>query len=303
MTEKECPLCISPLGKDECEFYPCPCGYQICSFCFNKIQEEGNRCPKCRRPFDQDAGRRVGPQFRPSRTESTATTTTVNYYLAPKIVKIQGIPEAYLSPERLTDNSFLGQYGKIKKICVNVASSVPSAKVYSFTHGPVVYVKYRTPEEANSCVHALDGFVIGKFPITASLAIVENCTRATGPRRCPRTGCLKRHRQPRPTDIQINLEELTSEKVKQLSKPPRPENYRFYPKRSGGVTVFPAPRMIPTNGTDCPFMITKCYSAKPLSLSDLVGGHDILPLAPQPKMPLQQTTTSLSVMFSMETRG
>ncbi|KAK9811881.1 hypothetical protein WJX72_011728 [[Myrmecia] bisecta] len=38
--EKFCPLCIEPLDSTEQQFYPCPCGYQLCLFCYDRIKLE-----------------------------------------------------------------------------------------------------------------------------------------------------------------------------------------------------------------------------------------------------------------------
>ncbi|KAL3157405.1 hypothetical protein ABBQ32_011880 [Trebouxia sp. C0010 RCD-2024] len=47
-----CPLCIEPLDADEQQFYPCPCGYQVCVFCHRKIELFcNNLCPGCRTEY------------------------------------------------------------------------------------------------------------------------------------------------------------------------------------------------------------------------------------------------------------
>lgn len=54
--EVNCPLCLEEMDGSDCRFKPCPCGYQICRFCWHRIREEGNeRCPACRRIYtDED---------------------------------------------------------------------------------------------------------------------------------------------------------------------------------------------------------------------------------------------------------
>lgn len=47
----DCPLCVEPLGLDE-QILPCPCGYQVCMFCWHRVKEEGSgNCPACRLPY------------------------------------------------------------------------------------------------------------------------------------------------------------------------------------------------------------------------------------------------------------
>ncbi|KAL0246642.1 hypothetical protein GEMRC1_007853 [Eukaryota sp. GEM-RC1] len=43
-----CPLCITVLDEIDLS-RSCLCGYKICSFCLNRLQDEPNaRCPACR---------------------------------------------------------------------------------------------------------------------------------------------------------------------------------------------------------------------------------------------------------------
>jgi hypothetical protein len=58
----DCPLCVEPLGLDE-QILPCPCGYQVCMFCWHRVKEEGSGlCPACRVPYaDAFALAKVSP--------------------------------------------------------------------------------------------------------------------------------------------------------------------------------------------------------------------------------------------------
>ena len=38
----ECMVCYDLLDATDRCFHPCPCGYQMCSFCFNRIKEMKN---------------------------------------------------------------------------------------------------------------------------------------------------------------------------------------------------------------------------------------------------------------------
>jgi hypothetical protein len=72
MEKIDCPLCVEPLGLDE-QILPCPCGYQVCMFCWNRVKEEGSgNCPACRVPYADkfDLDRVSKP--------STITTTSSN---------------------------------------------------------------------------------------------------------------------------------------------------------------------------------------------------------------------------------
>ncbi|KAK9840184.1 hypothetical protein WJX74_004947 [Apatococcus lobatus] len=83
LTEKErqiCPLCIEPLDPTEKRFFPCPCGYQVCLFCFRRLKEEfSNQCPGCRTVYgsDFDPGRRLRNEVKQDRPSSAADVSAV----------------------------------------------------------------------------------------------------------------------------------------------------------------------------------------------------------------------------------
>ena len=48
----DCPLCMEEMDSADRLFHPCPCGYQICRFCWHKISQDMNKlCPACRREY------------------------------------------------------------------------------------------------------------------------------------------------------------------------------------------------------------------------------------------------------------
>ena len=54
-----CPICTEDLDETDRSFIPCPCGYQLCLFCYKKIQEDksgqagAGLCPGCRKPLSE----------------------------------------------------------------------------------------------------------------------------------------------------------------------------------------------------------------------------------------------------------
>ncbi|XP_035666403.1 G kinase-anchoring protein 1-like isoform X1 [Branchiostoma floridae] len=61
---KECPICMEVLDRDGRRFFPCPCRYQVCGFCWHRILNEGDsRCPSCRRVYARSP-RKPDPQLR-----------------------------------------------------------------------------------------------------------------------------------------------------------------------------------------------------------------------------------------------
>eukprot|EP00656_Telonema_subtile_P014560 TRINITY_DN17481_c0_g1_i2.p1 TRINITY_DN17481_c0_g1~~TRINITY_DN17481_c0_g1_i2.p1 ORF type:complete len:510 (-),score=66.62 TRINITY_DN17481_c0_g1_i2:212-1741(-) len=65
--EVECPLCLEPMDETDQTFYPCPCGYQICLYCFNRVKEKNDKCPACRAKFNSEEYRYVAPDEAPVR--------------------------------------------------------------------------------------------------------------------------------------------------------------------------------------------------------------------------------------------
>mmetsp|Transcript_23287 Transcript_23287/g.69162 ORF Transcript_23287/g.69162 Transcript_23287/m.69162 type:complete len:446 (-) Transcript_23287:57-1394(-) len=52
--KETCPLCVEELDNTDKEFYPCPCGYQVCLFCYGQVKEQcGGLCPGCRREYGE----------------------------------------------------------------------------------------------------------------------------------------------------------------------------------------------------------------------------------------------------------
>ena len=51
----ECPLCLEPMDETDQTFFPCPCGYQLCLYCFNRVKDKNDKCPACRTKYNPDA--------------------------------------------------------------------------------------------------------------------------------------------------------------------------------------------------------------------------------------------------------
>lgn len=48
----ECPLCIEDMDETDLAHKPCPCGYQICAFCYEEVKLKcRSMCPGCRRVY------------------------------------------------------------------------------------------------------------------------------------------------------------------------------------------------------------------------------------------------------------
>ncbi|MEW5310524.1 MAG: hypothetical protein WDW38_002313 [Sanguina aurantia] len=51
-TAESCPLCVEDMDPTDLSFLPCPCGYRVCLFCFQKLKALcSSKCPNCRRIY------------------------------------------------------------------------------------------------------------------------------------------------------------------------------------------------------------------------------------------------------------
>ena len=160
--EEFCPLCIEPMDITDKNFFPCPCGYQICQFCYNNIRQNpelNGRCPACRRKYDDENVRYVSlspeelkleranlarkererKQREKERKENEHTNRkhlSGMRVIQKNLVYVVGInpPVPYEEVANvLRSDKYFGQYGKINKIVVNKKSPHTVASV-SYTH-------------------------------------------------------------------------------------------------------------------------------------------------------------------------
>ncbi|EAX96216.1 hypothetical protein TVAG_227110 [Trichomonas vaginalis G3] len=281
---KVCPLCISDLSASEYDFYPCPCGYQICSFCFERIISEFTKCcPLCRRPYDEDAVSRVGPQYRPVpvvRPPPEKKPEPSGFIISKKMVQIVGIPQRYLQTSLLIRRDYLGQYGVIKKIAIYSNEKIPFRKQI-LQGNSSVYVKFKSQYEANLCILSLNNFNLKGEQINASYALTEECSEALQNKNCSeKKTCLKVHKKNTPTKIQFTTEEVERKADRFINalRIDVPDHYQNYPKRSFGTSLFPPPRIIPPPNGNPHFLITNIFNSEDPTLLDLASFPDAIPL-------------------------
>jgi RING/Ubox like zinc-binding domain len=71
-----CPLCVEEFDIHDRNFKPCPCGYQVCPFCWNHIRNNLNGlCPACRRPYSDQ------PEWKPTAAEEYLPLASFFAYL------------------------------------------------------------------------------------------------------------------------------------------------------------------------------------------------------------------------------
>ncbi|EIW60805.1 CCR4-NOT core ubiquitin-protein ligase subunit MOT2 [Trametes versicolor FP-101664 SS1] len=170
--DAECPLCLEEMDISDLNFKPCPCGYQVCQFCWHHIKENLNsRCPACRREYTDDAvqfkpinpedHKRLTQQKKQRERERKELETLNRRHLANvrvvqrNVVYVVGLGPRFAKEElipTLRSNEYFGQYGKISKIVI-VKRTPPGGRA------PVIglYITYHRREDAARAIAAVDG--------------------------------------------------------------------------------------------------------------------------------------------------
>lgn len=162
--EELCPLCVEEMDISDKNFKPCPCGYQVCQFCYNNIRQNpelNGRCPACRRPYDDESVeyKIVSPeewkleQSKQSRKdrerkqkekEKKENEQANRKHLAgmrviqKNLVYVVGLNPPVPADELhtvLRSDKYFGQYGKILKIVINKRNPLPNSSSSSNIHG------------------------------------------------------------------------------------------------------------------------------------------------------------------------
>lgn len=221
--EEQCPLCIEDMDVTDKSFKPCPCGFQICQFCYNNIRsgpEQYNRCPACRRPYDdksieysmvtpedlkreQERKQRKEQERKQREREKNkeqshhalhgardkkhlANMRVIQKNLVYVIGLNPNIPSEELQ-QMLRRDEFFGQYGKIQKIVIN-------KRVNGNGHpGVGVYVTFARKEDAARCIAAVDGSVNDGKYLRAAYGTTKYCSSYLRGQNCPNPNCMFLH--------------------------------------------------------------------------------------------------------------
>ncbi|OCH89107.1 hypothetical protein OBBRIDRAFT_41131 [Obba rivulosa] len=209
--DAECPLCLEEMDISDLNFKPCPCGYQVCRFCWHHIKENLNgRCPACRReytdeavqfkPINKEDHKRLTQQKKQRERERKELDTLGRRALANvrvvqrNVVYVVGIGPRFAKEElipTLRSNEYFGQYGKISKIVI-VKRTPPGGRA------PVVglYITYHRREDAARAIAAVDGAPSpggGQEIMRASYGTTKYCMAFLRGVNCADHGCMNLH--------------------------------------------------------------------------------------------------------------
>ncbi|EQL02839.1 RNA recognition motif domain, eukaryote [Ophiocordyceps sinensis CO18] len=219
--EDVCPLCIEDLDLSDRNFRPCPCGYQVCQFCFNNIKNNMNGlCPACRRPYDEKTiqwkvvtseevaefraniqknqkkraqeQRQKEVQKREAEKENRKNLIGVRV-VQKNLVYITGLAPTVREDEllkTLRKPEFFGQYGNIQKISISNRKSSDGQH-----HSLGIYVTFERPEEATRCIQAVHGSQNGDRVLKAQHGTTKYCSAWLKNEKCNNPGCMFLHEQ------------------------------------------------------------------------------------------------------------
>ncbi|KAK9473544.1 RING/Ubox like zinc-binding domain-containing protein [Dipodascopsis tothii] len=214
--EELCPLCVEEFDISDKGFKPCPCGYQVCQFCYNNIRQNpqlNGRCPGCRRPYDDESveykivtpeewrqdhqkqTRREKEKKQKERERKEIEQASRKHLSGMRVIQKNLVYVIGLNPHiphdelhnTLRGEQFFGQYGKIQKIVVNRRNGV------SGNSGIGVYVTYYKKEDAAKCIAAVDGSINDGKMLRAAYGTTKYCSSYLRNQPCPNPNCMFLH--------------------------------------------------------------------------------------------------------------
>ncbi|EME49444.1 hypothetical protein DOTSEDRAFT_119679 [Dothistroma septosporum NZE10] len=215
--EETCPLCVEELDLTDKGFRPCPCGYQICQFCYHNVKNNMNGlCPACRRPYNDNdiewkvvtseetaahkarqaqKQKKTQAMLQKEKQKAEAENLSRKHLAGMRVVQKNLVYVTGLSPTSQEDqllatlrgDQYFGQYGKIIKIVVS------KARDPSHPNSVGVYVTYESKEDAASCIAAVDGTKNGDRTLRAQFGTTKYCSAYLRGETCSNRNCMFLH--------------------------------------------------------------------------------------------------------------
>ncbi|KNE63336.1 hypothetical protein AMAG_18989 [Allomyces macrogynus ATCC 38327] len=201
-----CPLCCEEIDAVDKYFFPCPCGYQICRFCWNHIREDLNQlCPACRRPFDDESAvfnpvppdellRLNADRKRRARARQQRYAIDDRSHLKDTkvtqrtLVYVTGLPAKYANEELLKSDNYFGQFGRIVKL--NVTRRPPQTVGGKTGENQIaVHITYSAAHEAIRAIQYVDGSLLEGRMLHATFGATKYCAAWLQGRQCTTAIC------------------------------------------------------------------------------------------------------------------
>ncbi|KAI8882815.1 hypothetical protein K501DRAFT_250702 [Backusella circina FSU 941] len=204
----DCPLCMEELDIADRNFRPCPCGYQICRFCWHHIKTNLNgRCPACRRlysdqivefvPVSAEEIMRLKKekkekerQTREMRDPSRRQLSNIRV-VQKNLVYVLNVSSKYASPE----SDIFKKFGKINKVVIS-KRTLPlhgAGGGTGSTSAVGIYVTFARKEDAAKAIDELNGMELEGKSIRASYGTTKYCTYYLRHMSCPNPNCMYLH--------------------------------------------------------------------------------------------------------------
>eukprot|EP00644_Phytophthora_capsici_P004632 jgi/Phyca11/110809/e_gw1.19.686.1 len=196
-----CPLCMEELDITDQTFNACPCGYQVCLWCWHQIKNEYNGlCPACRQPY-AELSKQKNPLDREEyvierRSAAQARHSTANRkslqnvrVMQRNLVYVIGLPQRFADEDALRSHECFGQYGKIVKAVVN-KSHLNTDRANATASA---YITFANKEDALCCIVAIDGFYLDGSMLRASFGTTKYCNFFLRNMQCNNPDCLYLH--------------------------------------------------------------------------------------------------------------
>lgn len=202
-------------------FKPCPCGYQICQFCYNNIRQNpelNGRCPGCRRLYDDESveyktltseeykmqqfkkEKRDREKKQREKEKKELEIASKKHLAGLRVVQKNLVYVTGLNPpcpsedlhSVLRSDKYFGQYGKILKIVIN--RKAPNGHQNSnLSLSIVVYVTFTRKEDALRCISELDGSLCDGRVLRAAHGTTKYCLSYLRGHPCPNPNCMFLH--------------------------------------------------------------------------------------------------------------
>ncbi|KAI9353714.1 RING/Ubox like zinc-binding domain-containing protein [Obelidium mucronatum] len=236
--DMECPLCMEEIDVTDKYFKPCPCGYQICRFCWNHIKEDLNGlCPACRRQYTEDLVEftpvsvdelaRIKEAKKRRDRERKEMDNAARRHLAnarvvqKNLVYVVGLPAKFATEECLKTNEFFGQFGKVARVVINRKGHGHTPVVSSLS--PLgVFVFYTKKEDAIRAIDAVDGTVFdGNKVLRVTHGTTKYCQFFLKNQSCQHAVCQYLHEPAEEADTYAK-EELSRQAIRDRNPRPVP---------------------------------------------------------------------------------
>ena len=257
--DEYCPLCIEPLDITDKNFFPCPCGYQICQFCYNNIRQNpelNGRCPACRRKYDDESvrynvlspeelkletaklARREREKKQREKEKKDIEYNNRKHLAGMRVIQKNLVYVIGVNPpvpfedvgNTLKSEKYFGQYGKINKIVVNKKNSHSGNDNYHGHHSPGygVYITFASKDDAAKCIAQADGTYMDGKLIKAAYGTTKYCSSYLRGLPCPNPNCMFLHEPGEEADS-FNRRELHN-------KQHQPHSQNYLGNTSGSTT-------------------------------------------------------------------